>query len=78
MDVSDREEALLKSQEEPGGEELIQQVVSLTGLPGAMVHKELNQILELSGQDSQALTLEQLRAAMLAYLESLQAELADH
>lgn len=64
MDVS--------KQEELGGQELIQQLVDLTGLPADLVHRELDQILELSGQKSGNLTLDELRGAMLAYLEALQ------
>jgi hypothetical protein len=55
-----------------GGEKLLNTVASLTGLPAPLVHEELGQILELSGQDSANLTLEELRSAMLAYLEKIQ------
>lgn len=66
MDVSNREQ--------PNGEELIDQIVSLTGLPQPLVHEELRHILQHSKQvlDSEGpLTLDQLREAMLAYLEEL-------
>ena len=52
-------------------------VVSLTELPEGMVHQEMNEILQLSGHESESLTLDQLRLAMLSYLESFQADLAD-
>jgi hypothetical protein len=54
-----------------GGEELIQQVVTLSGLPEDLAHEELDQILKLSGKPSAGLTLDDLRTAMLSYLETL-------
>lgn len=69
MDVS--------NQTTPGGEELIEQVASLTGLPEPWVHQELGRIVENAGHSPGTLTLEQLREAMLAYLESLQHELEE-
>ncbi|MGK5082796.1 hypothetical protein WDW37_05780 [Bdellovibrionota bacterium FG-1] len=55
------------------GESLIQQVVSLTELPEMMVHQEVTELLQFSGHSPETLTLEQLRVAMVAYLESIQA-----
>jgi hypothetical protein len=57
------------------GQELIKTVVSLTGLPEPVMRNELNEILENAGQTSHDLTLDQLREAMVAYLEALQASL---
>lgn len=62
---------------QPGGTVLLDQVVSLTGLPEKEVQAELCQIIEEAGMSSSSLTLDQLRAAMVAYLESLQAEFLD-
>lgn len=56
----------------PGGEELIETVAALTGLPEPWVHQELGRIVENAGHSTGTLTLDQLREAMLAYLESLQ------
>ena len=73
MDVSSYES-------EPGGQELIQMVVSLTELPELMIQRELEQILEIPERDSpkrdssEDVTLEQLREAMLAYLELVDQE----
>jgi hypothetical protein len=64
MDVS--------KQEQPGGQELIQQLISATGLPEELVHQELNEICALAGQNPGELTLDQLREAMLTYLQALQ------
>ena len=57
-----------------GGQSLIQTVVSLTELPEPLVHQEIDQILQASGHRSESLTLEQLRTAMVSYLEAMQAE----
>lgn len=57
-----------------GGQSLVQTVVSLTELPEPLVHQELDQILQASGHRSESLTLEQLRAAMMSYLEAMQVE----
>jgi hypothetical protein len=54
------------------GEALVETVISLTGLPEPLVSQELDQILELSGHQSSSLTLDQLREAMLLYLECIQ------
>lgn len=60
------------------GEDLIQTLVSLTGLPEALANEEVNQILELSGHQPETkrsdLTLDELRAALIAYLETLEPE----
>ena len=65
-----------KKQADLGGQSLIQTIVSLTELPGPLVHQEMNEIIQASGHHSESLTLEQLRAAMLSYLEAIQADLA--
>jgi hypothetical protein len=59
---------------ETSGAELINEVISLTGLPSQELQEELRQIVKNSGHDQESLTLEQLRAAMIAYLEAIQAE----
>jgi predicted aspartyl protease len=53
------------------GERLIQTVVSLTDLPEPLIGEEMAHILEASGHSSENLTIEELRASMLAYLEAL-------
>ena len=64
----------IKSDADPSGQELIQQLVSASGLPEAAVHQELEEICGVAGQDTGELTLDQLRAAMLTYLEKLEME----
>jgi hypothetical protein len=71
MDVSDRQNQVIETN--LGGKELLETVVSLTGLPEELMQKELIRILESSGQDSTNLTLDDLRFALLAYLEQLDA-----
>jgi hypothetical protein len=60
-----------ESPQSPDGRELIDQVVTATGLPENLAHQELSDILRLSGKDSEELTLEALREAMLQYLQAM-------
>jgi hypothetical protein len=60
-----------------GGHDLIETLVCLTGLPEGMARKELDTILEQSGNNSQHLTLQQLREALVTYLETLQPDFLD-
>ena len=56
------------------GQALIQTLVSLTGLPEhcvPLVNRQVDEILTQAGQDSSCCTIDDLRAAMLAYLESI-------
>ena len=53
------------------GQELIEKVIELTEVPDPAMEQEVHAILEYSGQEGQDLTLEQLRKAMLDYLEDL-------
>ncbi len=57
------------------GSELLTEVASLTGLPVDWVHTELTQIVKNSGHTPEQLTLEELRASMLQYLEEMNREL---
>ena len=53
------------------GPELLSTVASLTGLPEPLISEELRQILCENGHETESLTLEQLRHALLGYLESM-------
>lgn len=68
MDVLDRKFG-------SGGHELIETVVSLSGIPAPLMERELEKILETSGHAPADLTLEGLRAALLAYMETLSPEM---
>jgi len=59
----------------PTGDELFETVVELTGLPQDAVTHELSQILDNQGCSSENLTLEDLRSALVDYLESLHQEM---
>lgn len=50
---------------------LVSEVVHHTGIAGTLIEPELSAIIEGAGHSASTLTLEQLRAAMLSYLESL-------
>jgi hypothetical protein len=55
------------------GSQLIDTLVNLTGLPEPVAHNELDEILALTGRDGGArtdLTLDELREALLVYLET--------
>ncbi len=56
---------------ELGGQELLTEVIQLTGLPPSLVQDELAGILEASGKSSKDLTLDELRIALAGYLETL-------
>ena len=59
----------------PDGPELLEMVISLTGLPEQDVQNELEQIFHQSGQSLTDLTLDQLREVLAAYLEAMGPEL---
>jgi len=65
-----------ESQAEPNGQDLIQKLVTLTGLPEIWARQELDDVLNHYGQSPKNLTLDQLREVLIAYLEATQAELA--
>ena len=58
------------------GADLISTVLALTGLPEDKMKAELDTIIEDSGHSQQSLTLDELRAAMLRYLDSFQPDFA--
>ena len=65
------------SKEQPDGKELISELVTATGLPEPLMHEELDGILASSGHSADELTLEQLRSAMVAYLESIHRDMSN-
>ena len=60
---------------ESSGQELVETLVSLTGIPEPLMSQEIIQIFEKTGQNPQDITLERLRDAMLVYLEAMQSDL---
>jgi hypothetical protein len=86
-DSSQDENRLLKNGDQSGttreaimpleGGDLVKTLLSSTGLPESEVGVELERILDAAGANPSTLTLEQLRAAMLVYLESTLGEAAE-
>jgi hypothetical protein len=76
MDVSKQ----AGKENELSGLELMETVVSATGLPEDPVQAELTKILAVAGCAPENLTIDELRAALLGYLETLQEEIipAEH
>lgn len=61
-----------KKIDEMKGDDLLQHVANLSGLPEDIAYSELFEVLQKSEKKSQDVTLEDLRSAMLQYLEELQ------
>ncbi|MBS1961980.1 MAG: hypothetical protein JST04_07175 [Bdellovibrionales bacterium] len=75
MDVS-KDKTKFESEVAPAADsELLTEVASLTGLPVDWVESELTQIVKKSGHTPEQLTLEELRASMLEYLEEMNREM---
>ena len=74
MEVSKQEKTSDQDPTADQGYKLLDAVASMTGLPDPLVQKELTEILELSGQNAGSLTLDELRKAMLVYLEAVAEE----
>jgi hypothetical protein len=57
---------------------ILETVVAMTGLPQAMVQKELGHVLERLGHRAgDSLNLDQLREVMLTYLETIHFDLEE-
>ncbi len=52
-------------------EDLMSQVIRMTGIPARTIRKELNAILKRKGLDPKKLTLEQLRGVVASYLREI-------
>jgi hypothetical protein len=52
-------------------EDLMSQVIRMTGIPARTIRKELNAILKRKGLDPKELTLDQLRAVVASYLREI-------
>ncbi|MBI4925948.1 MAG: hypothetical protein HY843_08505 [Bdellovibrio sp.] len=64
MDVSNKKDDLI-------GQDLIDELVKLTGLPPIWVHGEILKIINNKELDSSELTLEGFREALVGYLDNL-------
>lgn len=54
-----------------GGRKLLDQLATLTGLPGTSVNKELLKIIEQNGKDPDTLTLQDVRVILAEYLQDV-------
>lgn len=55
------------------GEDLLKTLAELTGIPHSEIESEIGRIVEHSGNDVKNLTLEDLRSALVQYLDHLHA-----
>lgn len=53
------------------GQQLLESIIELTGVPAPQMEKIIHEILDKTGRTVDSLTLDDFRGAMLAYLESL-------
>jgi hypothetical protein len=60
---------------EPDGQDLLEVLVSLTGLPKEWILKEMDQIMREIGKNPNEMTLDHLREALVSYLNSIHAEI---
>ncbi len=75
MDVSKDKSKVIEEVAPGSDSELLTEVASLTGLPVDWVQTELTAIVKKSGHTPEQLTLEELRASMLEYLEEMNREM---
>ena len=82
MDVSQKKEAPSDESGSHQGNDLVRSIVALTGLPDASIRSEITEIIAMGkGLDStqptdlSSLSLDELRSAMLVYLESIHADM---
>jgi hypothetical protein len=70
---------LKKSSKKPVSptEDLMSQVIRMTGIPARTIRKELNAILKRKGLDPKKLTLDQLRAVVASYLREIMASMLE-
>lgn len=66
-----------KMEKEQGcsGEDVLNEVVQLTGLPADYLHAEINSLLGTECESVKDLSLDQLRKVLLNYLETLNDEM---
>lgn len=55
----------------PKGRALLNQVISLTGIPSKTIRRELKSLLEQKNIDASQLTVDQLRSAVASYLREI-------
>ena len=60
---------------EVSGNDVLQELVQMTGLPADYLHAEINEFLGTGAEDVKNLSLDQLRSVLLNYLETLNTEI---
>ncbi|MBU6375535.1 MAG: hypothetical protein KGQ59_06030 [Bdellovibrionales bacterium] len=81
MDVSQKTEIAENESGPVHGDTLVRSIVAITGLPDSSVRSELVEMLSMKDQpsnvtpDLSAMSLDDLRSAMLVYLESINADM---
>jgi len=65
----------ISNQTSLAGADLLEKIVSLTGLPSTEMEQELRLILDKSGINLENMTLDDLRLAMVSYLDSIHEDL---
>lgn len=68
-----------QADQEKWGPSLVEHLVDLTGLPKAIIKREFQKILEEAGhQPGQDVSLDQLRKAMMVYLNRVYSQIQDN
>ena len=65
----------MKKEHGCSGEDVLKEVVQMTGLPADYLHSEINTLLGTECEDVKDLSLDQLRKVLLNYLETLNDEM---
>jgi hypothetical protein len=61
----------------PNGDDLLNQVIKLTGIPAALIKRELRTILDRKNMDPKDLTLDELRSVVASYMREIMGSLLD-
>jgi len=81
MDVSQKTGSSENENNATQGNDLVRSIVAITGLPDSSIRSELVEILAMKAQspaatpDLSSMSLDDLRSAMLVYLESINADM---
>ena len=81
MDVSREKEVSAGEPNATEGNDLVRSIVAISGLPDASVRSELMEILSMAKEPNaqspelSSMSLDDLRSAMLVYLESIHADM---
>ncbi len=65
----------MKKEQGCSGNDVLKEVVQMTGLPEEFLRSEINSLLGMEGEDVKDLSLDQLRSVLLNYLETLKVDM---